>query len=57
MAKRINVGDRVIITEKGWREGEWGKVIMIDEDGFCHVAMYGFKNDCPVFDKSDLRRM
>lgn len=55
--RKIKEGDRVIILEKGWRNGDWGKVILIDEDGFYHVAMFGNKNDCPVFEKKDLRRM
>lgn len=57
MKKNINVGDRVVVKTNDWRNGDWGKVVMIDEDGFYHVAMFGDKNDCPVFEKRELRIM
>lgn len=56
MKKTIKVGDYVEITT-GWRLGDWGKVMLIDEDGYYHVAMFKDQNNCPVFEKNELRRM
>lgn len=54
--KDIKIGDEVDIV-KGFHEGDWGEVIDIDEDGYYYVAMFGERDDCPIFSRDELKRM
>lgn len=50
------IGKRVEITAReSWHKGEWGVVEQIDDDGYFYIAMFGDKNDCPIFERKDFK--
>lgn len=54
MARSIDVGD-IVEIKSGYHKGDWGKVVLIDEDYEYHIAMFGDSNDCPVFSRNEIK--
>ena len=54
MARSIDVGD-VVEIKSGFHKGDWGTVVLIDEDYGYHVAMFNDTNDCPVFSRCEIK--
>ena len=52
-SKEIPV-DTIVDIKSGFHAGDWGVVKYYDGE-YYHVAMFGDPNDCPVFDRSELK--
>lgn len=46
--------DTIVDIKSGFHKGDWGVVKHYDGE-YYHVAMFGDPNDCPVFDRSELK--
>ena len=54
MARSIDVGD-VVEIKSGFHKGDWGTVVLIDEDYGYHVAMFNDTDNCPVFSRREIK--
>ena len=56
--KILKIGDYVEIYGNSFHSGDWGIIVdMYEEDDEYFVAMFGNKNDVPVFSKRELKLM
>jgi len=54
MARSIEIGD-IVEIKSGFHKGDWGRVVLVDEDYEYHVAMFGDTNDCPIFSRNEIK--
>ena len=51
--KEIPIGT-IVDIKSGFHRGDWGLVKYYDGECY-HVAMFGDLDDCPIFDKDELK--
>lgn len=51
--KEIPIGT-IVDIKSGFHRGDWGVVKLYDGE-YYHVAMFGDPDDCPIFDRDELK--
>lgn len=46
--------DTIVDIKSGFHKGDWGVVKLYDGECY-HVAMFGDPDDCPIFDRDELK--